>query len=93
MLDAGYNQVTLVNDINGIAKRIHDIEPDMIVIDLGNPNRDMLEDMFQLSRAVKRPIAMFVDQSDQASTEAAINAGVSAYICLLYTSPSPRDRG
>ena len=36
--------------------------------------------MFQVSRAVKRPIAMFVDQSDAAAIEAAVDAGVSAYI-------------
>ena len=52
----------------------------MIFIDLENPNRDMLENMFQLSRAVKRPIAMFVDRSDQAAIEAAVDAGVSAYV-------------
>jgi two-component system, response regulator / RNA-binding antiterminator len=40
----------------------------------------MLEAMFQLSRAVRRPIAMFVDRSDRASIEAAIEAGVSAYV-------------
>jgi response regulator NasT len=40
----------------------------------------MLEQMFQMSRAVKRPIAMFVDQSDSASIQAAVDAGVSAYI-------------
>ena len=45
-----------------------------------NPSRDVLEQMFQVSRAVKRPIAMFVDQSDKASIEAAVDAGVSAYI-------------
>ncbi len=78
--DAGHDQVTLVNDVNGIAQRIGDLEPDVIVIDLENPNRDMLESMFQLSRVVKRPIAMFVDRSDQASIEAAVEAGVSAYV-------------
>ena len=36
--------------------------------------------MFQVSRVVKRPIAMFVDQSDTASIQAAVDAGVSAYI-------------
>jgi response regulator NasT len=36
--------------------------------------------MFQLSRAVKRPIAMFVDSADRASIEAAVEAGVSAYV-------------
>jgi response regulator NasT len=40
----------------------------------------MLENLFQLSRAVQRPVAMFVDRSDKASMEAAIEAGVSAYV-------------
>jgi response regulator NasT len=78
--EAGHDTVTVINDVAGIARRIAEIEPDVIVIDLENPNRDMLENMFQLSRAVKRPIAMFVDRSDQASIEAAVDAGVSAYV-------------
>ncbi|TIX55654.1 MAG: ANTAR domain-containing response regulator [Mesorhizobium sp.] len=78
--EAGHEQVTVVHDVAGIARRIAEIEPDVIVIDLENPNRDMLENMFQLSRIVKRPIAMFVDRSDQASIEAAVAAGVSAYV-------------
>jgi response regulator NasT len=78
--DAGYSKLTLVHDVAGIARRIADISPDVIVIDLENPNRDVLESMFQLSRAVKRPIAMFVDRSDQAAIEAAVEAGVSAYV-------------
>lgn len=78
--DAGYGKLTVVHDVVGIARKIAETAPDVIVIDLENPNRDMLESMFQLSRAVKRPIAMFVDRSDQASIEAAVEAGVSAYV-------------
>jgi len=78
--EAGHSNITLVHDVNGIARRIAEHNPDVIVIDLGNPNRDMLENMFQLSRAVRRPIAMFVDRSDLASIEAAVAAGVSAYV-------------
>ncbi|MEO9337565.1 ANTAR domain-containing response regulator [Mesorhizobium sp. SB112] len=78
--EAGHDRVTIVHDVSGIARRIAEIEPDVIFIDLENPNRDMLENMFQLTRAVKRPIAMFVDRSDRASIEAAVEAGVSAYI-------------
>jgi response regulator NasT len=78
--DAGYDNLTIVHDVVGIARRIADVNPDVIVIDLENPNRDMLENMFQLSKAVKRPIAMFVDRSDQAAIEAAVDAGVSAYV-------------
>lgn len=78
--ETGHENVTIVHDIEGIDRTIAAINPDVIVIDLGNPNRDMLENMFQLSRAVKRPIAMFVDSADQASIEAAVDAGVSAYV-------------
>ncbi|WP_210528723.1 ANTAR domain-containing response regulator [Rubellimicrobium arenae] len=78
--EAGHDQVTLVHSMAGIARRIQEAAPDVIVIDLENPNRDMLEDMFQLSRAVRRPVAMFVDRSDSASIAAAVEAGVSAYV-------------
>lgn len=78
--EAGYADVTIIDNMNGLARRISDVNPDVIVIDLENPNRDMLESIFQISRAVRRPIAMFVDKSDEASIEAAVEAGVSAYI-------------
>jgi response regulator NasT len=78
--EAGHDNLTIIHDVTGIARRIAEVEPDVIIISLENPNRDMLENMFQLSRAVQRPIAMFVDRSDQAEIEAAVEAGVSAYI-------------
>jgi response regulator NasT len=78
--DAGYGQVTVIHQMHGLARRITDLNPDVIVIDLENPNRDELESIFQLSRVIQRPIAMFVDKSDEASIEAAVEAGVSAYI-------------
>jgi two-component system, response regulator / RNA-binding antiterminator len=77
---AGHRNVTIIDEITGVVRHIERLEPDVIVIDLGNPNRDMLESMFQLSRSVKRPIAMFVDRSDQAMIAAAVDAGVSAYV-------------
>jgi len=78
--EAGYADVVVVRDMQNLLKRIVDAEPDVIFIDLENPNRDVLEQMFQVSRTVQRPIAMFVDKSDAGMTEAAVNAGVSAYV-------------
>ena len=78
--EAGHTKVTVVHEVNGIARIIETLQPDVIVIDLENPNRDMMEHLFQLTRTVGRPIAMFVDRSDTASIEAAVEAGVSAYI-------------
>lgn len=78
--EAGHAQVTVLSETDRLLKRIVEIDPDVIFIDLEDPNRDMLEHMFQVSRVVTRPVAMFVDKSDQSSIEAAIDAGVSAYV-------------
>jgi response regulator NasT len=78
--EAGFTQVTRIEEMGNLLARIYAIDPDVIVIDLENPSRDVLEQMFQVSRIVKRPIAMFVDQSDAASIQASVDAGVSAYI-------------
>lgn len=78
--DAGYCDVTVVRDMQNLLKRIVDANPDVIFMDLENPNRDVMEQMFQVSRVVQRPIAMFVDKSDAGMTEAAVAAGVSAYV-------------
>ena len=78
--EAGHVHVMRLDETSHLLQRIYALDPDVILIDLENPSRDVLEQMFQMSRIVKRPIAMFVDQSDAASIEAAVDAGVSAYI-------------
>jgi two-component system, response regulator / RNA-binding antiterminator len=78
--EAGHVHVVHIVETSHLLSRIYAIDPDVILIDLENPSRDVLEQMFQVSRAVKRPVGMFVDQSDSASIEAAVDAGVSAYI-------------
>ncbi len=78
--EAGYHDVVVVRDMQNLLHRIVDADPDVIFIDLENPNRDVLEQMFQVSRSVHRPVAMFVDRSDAAMIEAAVEAGVGAYV-------------
>ncbi|MBR1206813.1 MULTISPECIES: ANTAR domain-containing response regulator [unclassified Bradyrhizobium] len=78
--EAGYTDVVHISEMQSLLARIYALDPEIIVIDLENPSRDVLEQMFQVSRAVRRPIAMFVDQSDAASIQASVEAGVSAYI-------------
>lgn len=78
--DAAAVDVHHIRNMERLFARIAAIDPDVILIDLENPSRDTLEQMFQVSRWAKRPIAMFIDKSDSATVEAAIDAGVSAYI-------------
>jgi response regulator NasT len=65
---------------DGLVAAISAIDPDIVFIDLGNPSRDVLEEYFAVSRALSRPIAMFVDESDESAIAASIDAGVSAYV-------------
>lgn len=78
--EAGFTSVTVLSNTTRLIDLIYSLDPDVILIDLENPSRDVLEQMFQVSRVVRRPIAMFVDRGDKAEIEAAIDAGVSAYI-------------
>jgi response regulator NasT len=78
--EAGCDSVIVVRDMQNLLRRIISADPDVIFIDLENPNRDVLEQMFQVSRSVRRPVAMFVDRSDTEMIAAAVDAGVSAYV-------------
>ena len=80
LAEAGYARVVHIDNVDNLLKKVFAVDPDVILIDLENPSRDTLEQMFQVSREVRRPIAVFVDVSDRAMTDAAIDAGVSAYI-------------
>jgi response regulator NasT len=78
--EAGYVDVQHIREMHNLLARIYALDPDVILIDLENPSRDVLEAMFQVSRAVRRPVAMFVDQSDSEAARASVDAGVSSYI-------------
>jgi two-component system, response regulator / RNA-binding antiterminator len=78
--EAGHRRVTVVRTVNEVARTIADIAPDVVVIDLETPDRDRLEHFFSLSRALRKPVAMFVDRADATEIEAAVEAGVSAYV-------------
>lgn len=78
--EAGYDDIHVVPPQSGFVARIERMAPDVVLMDLGSPSRDTLEEMLTVSRALARPIAMFVDQSDEVMIGAAIDAGVSAYV-------------
>lgn len=73
-------EIFIVTERRGLVARIEEIGPDIVLMDLGNPSRDVLEEYFTVSRALARPIAMFVDESDEEAIAASVEAGVSAYV-------------
>jgi two-component system, response regulator / RNA-binding antiterminator len=78
--EAGFDDIEVVPPQGAFVARLERMAPDVVLMNLGNPSRDSLEEMLAVSRALARPIAMFVDQSDDDMIGAAIDAGVSAYV-------------
>lgn len=80
LAELGDHDIQVIAEETGLARRVAERRPDLVLIDLANPSRDVLEDLSMASGAMDRPVAMFVDKSDASLTRAAIEAGVSAYV-------------
>lgn len=80
LMDAGDHEVHVLGDETGLARRLAELAPDVVLIDLESPNRDILEELTLASSPLDRPVAIFVDQSDDVAMRGAIEAGVSAYV-------------
>ncbi len=78
--DAGDNDIHVISEVSGLARRISERQPDVVIVDITNPTRDVIEELSLAASPLERPVAMFVDQSDDGLTKAAIEAGVSAYV-------------
>lgn len=78
--EAGFDDIEVVPPTGAFVARLERMAPDVVLMNLGSPSRDSLEEMLAVSRVLARPIAMFVDQSDDDMIGAAIDAGVSAYV-------------
>lgn len=78
--EAGLTDLHVFVERHGLAAQLEACSPDVVLMNLENPSRDALEESFMISRSLRKPIAMFVDQSDSDMTMAAIDAGVSAYV-------------
>ena len=77
---AGEYDIHVIGEITSLARQIKERQPDIVLIDLANPSRDTLEELALASGPMERPVAMFVDRSEDGLSGAAIEAGVSAYV-------------
>ena len=78
--DAGEFDIDVIANPMSLARQIKAKQPDIVLIDIANPSRDMLEELAVASGPMDRPVAMFVDHSETGMSDAAIEAGVSAYV-------------
>ena len=77
---AGPYKIHVIAESTGLSRAVIAYNPDVVLVDVMNPSRDMIEELSIASGPMERPVAMFVDQSADGLTKAAIEAGVSAYV-------------
>lgn len=80
LVEDGWSNLSVIASASALERTLTKQDPDIILIDLANPDRDTLEHLTLVSQARRRPVAMFVDHTDEVMTQAAISAGVSAYV-------------
>ncbi len=78
--DSGNHEVFVIGNASGLARQIAAHAPDVVLIDIDAPTRDMLEELTLASGPLERPVAMFVSGAAGELARAAVEAGVSAYV-------------
>jgi response regulator NasT len=71
----------LVSSGASLLKQVDDLKPDMVVIDIESPDRDILDSLHTLSNFNPKPIVMFSEQEDVDIITRSVKSGVSAYVC------------
>ena len=77
---AGLSVVAELATADGLIGAVASCTPDVVIVDLESPDRDILEHMRCLSRDNPHPVVMFANASDTETIREAIEAGVSAYV-------------
>lgn len=80
LLESGYDIVASLPADIFLPERIAQLQPDMIIVDSESDARDVLEHIVIATRDARRPIVLFTDDQSTISMDAAMEAGVSAYI-------------
>ncbi|MCH2068009.1 ANTAR domain-containing response regulator [Shimia sp.] len=80
LIATGDHHIRVLSESTGLARSVAELNPDLVLVDVANPSRDAIDALTLASSPLERPVAMFVDRSDDGLTKAAIEAGVSAYV-------------
>ncbi len=77
---AGFRLLSVIPTATGLLRRIEQLCPDLVLIDLESPDRDVLDSLSIVHQHSPTPILMFSQQDDPDFISQALNAGVTAYL-------------
>ena len=79
LTQAGFTVLSVIPTGSGLLYQMAEQEPDVVIIALDSPDRDVLESLAIASSHNARPVVMFSESGDQGFIADAIGAGVTAY--------------
>ena len=77
---AGYAVVAISADPCDLTRRVRETGAELVVCALDDPSRDALESMGALHRDEPRPVVLFTEHGEPEQIDAALQAGVAAYV-------------
>ncbi|WP_240725164.1 ANTAR domain-containing response regulator [Mangrovimicrobium sediminis] len=77
--EVGFEVLSVIPTASGLLFQMAQQEPDVVIIALDSPDRDVLESLAIASTHNPRPVVMFSEAGDQGFITDAIRAGVTAY--------------
>jgi two-component system, response regulator / RNA-binding antiterminator len=75
----GYGNIHRMLGGPALADEVVRLRPDVVIVDMGLPERDILESLRETTARAPRPIILCSDENDPDFIEQAISAGVSSY--------------
>lgn len=76
----GYSDILVIADTAKLSSKVVAAQADVVLIDMADPSRDVLEELAIASDPLNRPVALFVDEDKEGLAKAAIESGISAYV-------------
>jgi two-component system, response regulator / RNA-binding antiterminator len=76
----GFTVVAKLTSMSDLTRQVERLQPDVIIIDTESPSRDTLEHIVVMGQSKARPIVMFSADHSSDTIQAAVHAGVSAYM-------------
>lgn len=79
LLESGFEVLAAIPTASGLLHQMTTLVPDVVLIALDSPDRDVLESLAIASQHNPRPVVMFSEADDQEFVADAIRSGVTAY--------------
>lgn len=77
---SGFDVIAVIPSATGLLFQIQQHSPDVVLMDLDSPDRDVLESLAIINHHNPTPVVMFTQQDDPDYINQAVSAGISTYL-------------